>query len=388
LLEDIEIEAEKKSKNKSKTDRLSSIDNLLKRNGIDLDEVGKVQAVKLYQMGYVDKDGDAKSLDLTGITLSPTWEEGPKWPVVQQAAPVVIKSAPKKSPTLLKNWKCAVFLPDPQFGFTLADKLHPFHDQSALDTALSVIRVLADNYKVDKIVNLGDYLDLPSMSKYIQQPGFASTTQMAIDEGHIFLAQQRDAVPNTDIVVLEGNHDKRMKDFVVVNAKAAFGLKRAGQPDSWPVMSVPYLLRCDDLRVEYIDAYPAGQYWVNDNLRAIHGTSVVSGGSTAAKYVKDYPGISTIFGHAHRIEQQYQTKQDRKGPVTTLAASPGCLCRIDGNVPSVNSGLTADGSPVTSYENWQQGIGWALYNDRGEFYYHSAHIVNGRTIVEGEEIVG
>jgi hypothetical protein len=214
--------------------------------------------------------------------------DGPEWPVVQQAKPTVIKqpAKPKKTPALIGGWKTAVILPDPQIGFRQfeGEDLDPFHDEAAMSVALQILNAEQHESGVHQVVNLGDYIDLPAQGKYEQEAAFAFTTQHAIDRGSLFAAEQRAAAPNAKIIILEGNHDRRMQKFVQANALSAFGLRRANTPTSWPVMSMPYLLRLEDFDVDYIDAYPAGMWWINDKLRAIHGDKVNSGGSTAMKY--------------------------------------------------------------------------------------------------------
>jgi hypothetical protein len=171
----------------------------------------------------------------------------------------------------------------------------PFHDEAAMDVALQITNWLYHNDRVDGVINLGDFLDLPSQGRFEQEAAFAGTTQKAFDRGHKFLQEQRAAAgPQAEIVLIEGNHDRRMEKFVMINAARAWGLKRANI-DELPVMSIPYLLRLDEIGVEYIDAYPAGSYWLTENLRAIHGSKVRSGGSTAAAYTNADPHISTIF---------------------------------------------------------------------------------------------
>jgi predicted phosphodiesterase len=369
-------------------DALGVIKDLLDRNNIDLDEVGKISRVSLYQTAAKDADGEIQTKDLVGIQISPKWEQGPEWPVVQPAQPVVIKSPakPKKAPALIGGWKQAVILPDPQIGFRQFDEdLDPFHDDKAMDVALQVLNSLEHDHGVDQVINLGDFLDLPAQGKYEQEAAFAFTTQHAIDRGHLFLGQQRSAAPDAKIVVLEGNHDRRMQKFVQANALSAFGLRRANVPDSWPVMSLPYLLRLDELDIEYIDAYPAGMWWINDSLRAIHGDKVNSGGSTAMKYTNEMPHISTVFGHIHRQEIQSKTTFDRAGKIKAMAISPGCLCRVDGAVPSVKGSVGIDGRPVTYYENWQQGMAVITYKPEGSFHVDLVHIDDGKTLYRGQE---
>jgi predicted phosphodiesterase len=305
---------------------------------------------------------------------------------INKATPVVINS-PKKIRSVKGAYKVAAILPDPQIGYRdLSTGLNPFHDEKAMDVALQIIGYLEEHDRVDTVVNLGDFLDLPAQGRFEQEPAFAFTTQHAINRGHKFLQQQRAvAGPRAKLVLIEGNHDKRMEKFIMNNAASTLGLKKANMPDSMPVMSLPYLLRLDEIGVEYIDAYPAGAYWLNDKLRAVHGSKVRSGGSTAAAYTNDSPHISTIFGHVHRQELQSKTVFDRLGPIKSVAVSPGCLCRVDGAVPSVNGATKIDGSPAVYYENWQQGMAVIMYKPSGEFYTELVQIDNGRAVFRGRE---
>jgi hypothetical protein len=195
-------------------------------------------------------------------------QSAPEWPVVDRARPTNIYPL-QRPQSRADGWKIAVCLPDPQIGFRQYEdgSLDPFHDVEAMSVALQIVEYL----NPDKVINLGDFLDLPSQGRWAQEASFARTTQLAIDAGHVFLAQQRAAAPNAEISLIEGNHDRRLQNFVETNALAAFGLKKANKPESWPVMSLPYLLRLDELNVEYIDAYPTGKVWINDTLYAKHG---------------------------------------------------------------------------------------------------------------------
>lgn len=309
----------------------------------------------------------------------------PEWMPVTQAKPVVI-NAPKPAKVKKSKHEVHVILPDPQIGFRkIGDKLDSFHDERAMDIALQITSWLEENDQVDTVINLGDFLDLPAQGRFEQEAAFASTTQDAIDRGHLFLQQQRAAAgPKAKIVLIEGNHDRRMEKFININAASAFGLRRANTK-GLPVMSIPYLLRLEEIGVEYIDAYPAGAYWINDKLRAIHGTKVRSNGSTAAAYTNDTPHISTVFGHVHRQELQSRTIFDRQGSIKSVAISPGCLCRVDGAVPSVNGSTKIDGTPATYYENWQQGIAVITIDKDGDFFTELVQINEGKAWFRGRE---
>ena len=311
----------------------------------------------------------------------------PAWEPVDRAKPVVIQ-APKPAKRTNSKHAVHIALPDPQIGYRNLDSgWDPFHDELAMDVALQITSYLEETDRLDTIINLGDFLDLPAQGRFEQEASFASTTQAAFDRGHLFLQQQRAAAgPKAKIVLVEGNHDRRMEKFIAANALSAYGLRRANT-DELPSMSIPYLLRLDEIGVEYIDAYPAGAYWVTERLRAIHGNKARSNGSTAAAYTNADPHISTIFGHAHRLEIQSRTVFNRDGAIRSVAVSPGCLCRVDGAVPSVNGSTHIDGSPAKYYENWQQGVAVITVQPDGEFFTELVQIKDGVAWFRGQKFI-
>ena len=329
-------------------------------------------------IGFWNKLNNVRHIPVSGAN-----SEYPEWPVIQPAAPVSITINDKPAKPV-RGMKLALKGADTQIGFRrLADgSLDPFHD----DAAMNVFIQAATQLQPDKIQILGDFLDLASQGRFAQEASFAQTTQEALNAGHKFLATLRAACPDAQIVVIEGNHDKRMQNFIEANAVAAFGLKRAGLPDSWPVMSLPYLLRLDELGIEYVDAYPAATDWDNDNTRNIHGTKANSRGSTTSQYVFELPHLNTWAGHTHRVEITYRSVMGARGEaVESYSANPGCLCRVDGAVPSVNGAIGADGNAARIVENWQQGFGLAYYNDT-ESWPHVYRIRNGVALVGGMEL--
>jgi predicted phosphodiesterase len=271
---------------------------------------------------------------------------------------------------------------DTQIGYrNVNGELDPFHDEKAMALFVELVRL----EKPERVILAGDIIDLAEQGRWTQEAGFALTTQAAIDRTYRFLYDLREAAPSAKIDLIEGNHDKRMQNFVELNAKSAFGLKRAGWPDEWPVMSIPYLLRLDELKVTYYDAYPNAHVWINNNLRAEHGTKVNSNGSTAQRYLNETPHISRLFGHTHRQEVVQRTTWDRMGKIRSQAINPGCLCRVDGAVPGVHGSIGADGKPATYYEDWQQGAAVIRYTD-DEFFVELVQFDDGKTIYQGQEL--
>ena len=359
---------------------LGKIADLLKRNNIDPEEIGNVKKVSLYQSLTKNDAGEAEIHDLMGIQFSPAWESGPEWPVVQPG-PSVKLPTPKVRAEKTVGYKTCVVLPDMQIGYFRGKNgnLEPTHDERAIDIALTIVKSL----NPDLVVMVGDNLDLPEFGKYRLSSAYALTTQASIDRGTTLCAQVRAAAPSAEIKWLAGNHEERLVNFVLDNAKAAFGIKRGNSPDSWPCLSVPYLCRFDDYGVDYIPGYPAGQFWVNQRLRIIHGTKVRSNGSTSHAYLNTEK-TSVIYGHIHRREWAERSREDYDGPKTIMAASPGTLARCDGTVPSTKGSVDLDGRPMTIVEDWQQGIAVVTYEPGdGMFFYEQIPFHDGTACFRG-----
>lgn len=311
----------------------------------------------------------------------------PKWPVIDRGERVVVQK-PNSKPLSRSKWQRAVILPDVQIGFFRDQNgdLQPIHDNRAINVALGIVRDVNPN----QIICVGDNLDFAELGKYRITPAFQLTTQATIDAATEFCARVRAAAPKgCKIVWLAGNHEERLPNYLLDNAAAAYGLKRGQHPASWPVMSVPYLCHMDEYGVEYRPGYPASDVWINERIRVMHGDRVRSNGSTAHLYLAREK-TSVIYGHIHRIETAYKTREDYDGARTILAASPGTLARIDGAVPSTKGGTDLDGRPIKRYEDWQQGVGIVEYQPSSpfRFRYESVHIYDGWALYGGREYVG
>lgn len=365
-----------------KTATLGKIADLLERNGIDVDDIGRVQRVNLWQGFMRGEDGEPQVVDLAGVTLSPAWEDGPKWPVIQPA-PTYRLPATKATSAKVTGWETAVVLPDIQAGYYrgASGELEPIHDEAALAIALAVVR----DAKPALVALVGDNADLPEFGKYRLTPAYQQTTQATVDRLGLLCAELRAAAPDARIVWLAGNHEERLPNYLLDNARAAYGLRRANTPESWPVMSIPDLCHFDRYRIEYLPGYPASSLWINDRLRVIHGDRVKSGGSTAHAYLANEK-VSVIFGHVHRREYAARTREDRDGPKEIMAASPGCLARIDGAVPSTKGGTDLDGRPIQRHEDWQQGVAVVRFEQGdGRFTYENVAIHEGWAMWQGKE---
>ena len=360
---------------------LGKIAELLNRNNIDVEEVGSIKRVSLYQSLTKNDLGQAEIHDLMGIQFNPKWADGPDWPVVQPG-PSIKLPVRKVTQSNADSYKTAVILPDMQIGYyrNADGSLEPTHDEEALSISMAIIKKL----NPDRIIMVGDNLDFPEFGKYRLSPAYAVTTQASIDRATTLCAELRAVAPNAIIDWISGNHEERLVNFILDNAKVSFGLRRGNTPDSWPCLSVPYLCRFNDYGVNYVAGYPAGQVWINQRLKVIHGNKVRSNGSTAHAYLNDSK-VSVIYGHIHRREWAERSREDWDGAKTIMAASPGTLARCDGAVPSTKGGIDLDGRPMTIVEDWQQGLAVVSYEEgEGAFWYEQIPIHNRTAFFRGK----
>ena len=306
-----------------------------------------------------------------------------EWNLVKSAPEYKI---PKVNIKVIKktNDKLCVIVPDAQIGYyrDKSGKLIPTHDEKAINIALSIIKDIKPNL----VICVGDNLDFPEFGKYRTTPAFKQTTQAAIDRAGLFAAQLRRSAPRARIIWLAGNHEERLPNYILDNAFAIYGLRNSEDVEAGPALSVPNLCNFDKYDIEYLSGYPAGEFWINDNLKVIHGTKAKSNANTAHAYLRDEQ-VSVLYGHIHRIETAFKTRRTAKGSLTTMAASAGCLARVDGAVPSMKGSKDLDGRPVTAHEDWQQGLGVVTYQTIGKhkFSYEVISIENGWAMFRGTQ---
>lgn len=300
-------------------------------------------------------------------------EPEPIHPAVQPVA-ITLPALPASPPRPAGQLQTAVFLPDPQFGFRRdmhTGRLDPFHDRKALSVAMKLVHAI----QPDRIVWLGDLLDLPDWSdRFIRSPEFYWATQPAILEASWWLAQSRLAAPHAGIDALEGNHDKRLQDALLKHLPAAYELRPTSQMELPPQMSVPHLLDLDGMGVTYHGAYPGGEVWLGPRLLAIHGDVARSGmGATVSALIRGHD-VTVVQGHIHRIELLARASYTGRDTDLVVGMSPGCLCRLDGAVPGHQP----------RKQNWQQGIGIGFYDpETDEHAVYPISIAGGRAVYNG-----
>lgn len=177
--------------------------------------------------------------------------------------------------------KVTVILPDIQY---------PYHDALAMS---KIVRVIED-IQPDRILQIGDAIDFPQVSRWnVGKAGaYAPTLQKHIDGFKGLLAKLREAAPEASITWLEGNHDLRIKDFVASYAPA-LGTLRA--------LEIENLFGLAELGIDY----RKGPLHVGTNTYAVHGHEASGYCSSPSawdlKFLKRYGSDkSFVFGHTHQ----------------------------------------------------------------------------------------
>ena len=341
-------------------ERLIAIDGLLRARNMPIDDLERASKVNAWNGFYKDNQGESHKVTMAGIELRPDIDEMLELPSLRaETARITPTTARGKKITgLLRN----TILPDMQLGWAAHDEgyerdIVPIHDEMAINTALARIK----DTQPDRIVMNGDNLDFPMLSTFSQEKRFQRMMQYNLNGAYYVMAKIRAVAPNAEIKWLEGNHEERLQRVIGKNVMELMGIKRP--KENQPILSIPHMLQLSDLDIDYLEGYPANAYWLNKNTKVVHGDTVNSRGSTAAKICYNSL-VNVIFGHIHRRE--YHQRRIEVGPnkgKNIVAVSFGTLARLDGFVSSHGSSVDSSGKELKNIENWGHGIGEVFTDD-------------------------
>ncbi len=167
--------------------------------------------------------------------------------------------------------------------------------------------------QVNTIIINGDFLDLPSISRFDTKPS-RTTLKDELEIGRQFLDQIRQLFPSEKIVLKLGNHDYRLEKYIINRAPELFELRG---------MSLAEQL---DLKKYNIDIVQQSQNMIlGDNL-ITHGHEWgVGGGINVARSVLLKAWTNVIFNHFH-ISQSYSMRNGLGETITANAL--GCMCNL------------------------------------------------------------
>ena len=365
---------------KTNRDNIEKFRELMERSGINPDDVERVKEIKAWQGFIKNADGEIEYADLMGFSVTPK-QEVPEVSFLSQANPVDIHPT-KAKPTKRKH-RLIVAFGDAQIAYRLIDgELVPIHDE----IAMKVARLLCKDLQPETIVNLGDNVDLPQLSKYDPDSNhFLTTLQAGFDRAHSFYAELRADNPRSRIVEVDSNHNVRLGKFVLNHAMSFYGLKQAGVPNNWPVLSYPFLANLEDVGVEWYGGYGAATFEYADDLIFKHGDKIRSNGSTADLQSKAHPYHNVVFGHGHKAQTHTLTTPDGR---YLTAVQVAALCKTNGIVPGYGTGVDDRGHPVHKQMDWQNGM--LIVEDYGDGNYNFFHVLirDGKAYYNGKEYNG
>lgn len=331
-------------------------DDFFQRHGIDLPPEGtQWVAATVEQRG---EDGEKH-----WVRIKP---EGKTDRVeMRQAMPVEIVGTPP--PLVTKSsWQVWAVIPDCQIGYwqDREGRLHTTHDEQAFSLGHQIMATLAQTDGLHGILDVGDYVDLSAASRW--DPTSIDSSARVLNEtwqrSSEELARRRSLVgAEGEVVVLGGNHD-RLRTFFSKAAPWVVGMQRPGDT-TWPVMSVPYLVRAADYGVEWCEHFPGAYRKLNSNLVAMHSPALGSKPLDTAHKIASTIHASVVHGHTHRSESaSFNLETTDKGVRTFSVFSSGCWARIDGSLPSGKNSIDSWGDRLLANPASQSKIGFLSEN--------------------------
>lgn len=291
---------------------------------------------------------------------------------------------PSKRKPQVRDHKRLYVFSDAQIDYRRLEDgtLDPIHDERAL----AVGRMICKDMMVDEIINLGDTVDLASLSRFKPDSDhFHRTLGPSFQRVHDYYAELRADTPWAKITEVDSNHNTRLKDFMLKNAPNLYGFRRPGDEDEYPMFTYPYMANLGAVEVDWVSGYGSAEYvygleYDTPPIIFKHGNSAVNGGSTAAKESRENPETHVVRGHSHRVETAYRTTRAGNYLASVVV---GAACRITGEVPSYHSAVDDQGNVVKFQENWQQGV-MVIYDYDGEYQFDTILIKDGKANYNGK----
>jgi predicted phosphodiesterase len=351
-------------------DRSARLEKLLEKANLPLQEVGSVSKIKFSQWGYHQKDADGNPvegvLDSTEVHITPA---APAFPLAQPANPNIIQFT--EPPRILKATKSVVVVSDTQIGF-LQDpetkSIEAIHDPLAMRVAELITRSVDPN----EVVYIGDWMDWPFLSRWQQHDEFDAVNE-SIQEAYNWLCRFKAACrEGTKFTMIGGNHDIRPEKMLLEHNRKAMRIRRAADTSGWPVFSQPYLLRYEELGIQYPGHYPGGEYFLLPDLVLTH----------APPKAKEFQA-SVIHGHTHHIGRQTSVQHANMGRKTYHTYDIGCLCQV-GSTENRQRLMVTRVPSDRARTDWAQGIAVVNIVDGGRFSVDQIEIHHNWALYGGQ----
>lgn len=245
-------------------------------------------------------------------------------------------------------------------GFEYGDSHFPFQDNAAL----RIVQAIAEDTQPNFIFHKGDLLDCRHLSRFSKDPNRKESQQDEIDMARAHLAAMRIASPHSRFILLEGNHEERLKRTLwELDGPAAVlaSLTAFKKAITWPV-----LLGLQELGIEFVPYGEQSKHSILPKFISKHGSVVrTKSGATASAEQSKY-NKSGSSGHTHRLGAIWH--RDSNG--SHVWVETGCTCLLD--------------PEYTVDPDWQQGcVFWTFDKRTGAATPELIFIHNGLAVFRG-----
>lgn len=172
-----------------------------------------------------------------------------------------------------------------------------FHDVECDPFSLRMFYRAVEQIQPDVICINGDLFDFPEFSKYTNDPRSWNMTER-LTKGLEIIETIRNLAPNSQIDVIEGNHEARLQQHLLTESPGTLNLLR-----EFHGMDMQKILRLDEYEVNYIataDLHTFNESQLKAQIRAAEkvywGTLLARHHPPVKKHPVDMPGFS---GHHH-----------------------------------------------------------------------------------------
>jgi len=230
------------------------------------------------------------------------------------------------------------------------DTHNPFQDQRALRE----VELFLEELQPGLVIKPGDLCDFYLLSKFDKNPSRANTLQTDLDSTKRMNIRQRQILPNSRQIVVDGNHEDRLRRYLWSNSPALASLD---------ALTIDKLYGLREYEIEHVD-YEEGVL-INGVFMVIHSDLIRAHSAFTAKGMSDKHGGSGIHGHTHRLGSYY--KRDRFGIYGWW--ENGCLCSLDPD--------------WIQNPNWQQGFSLVHFT-KDRFWVEPIQIINKKFMYGGK----
>lgn len=209
----------------------------------------------------------------------------------------------------------------------LGDLHIPFQNQEYVERAFLETR----EEKPDVIVIDGDLLDFPGLSKYGVSPTLNQTSLEAqLNQARSLLKDLREENPKAKIYLIEGNHEFRMKSYVIRETRY---MDREMRERFYRGLDLGIDLDLAIHNIEFIQTLPDSPKWTDtyleiDGIKIGHFDTVanptIPAGMTVRKLMMKYGHHNIVQAHIHRAAIIYNTDMDGN---TVFGIENPALCK-------------------------------------------------------------